>query len=94
MQVSLPAWLHNLPEEEQSPARARFLMRLAALYHSEGGKMNTLSIACEKHPSTLSILTNISPELAIGLEEVLGREMFPRELFRPDIFNTPDAVVE
>lgn len=28
----------------------------------------------------------ISPELAIKLETVLGRERFPREFFRPDIF--------
>lgn len=86
MNVSAPAWLAELPEEHRYSARCRFLLRLAALYYSDSGKMNALSVACKLNPTTLSGLNSISPELAVCLEEVLGRDQFPRELFRPDLF--------
>lgn len=94
MDVRLPKWLEELPEDQQKSARARFMLRLAALYHSEGGKMNVLSSACDLNPTTLSGLNSISPELAICLESVLGAEMFPRVFFRPDLFTSPATPVE
>lgn len=94
MEVLLPRWLEELPREEQQAAKARFLLRLAALYYSEGGKMNVLSTACKLNPTTLSGLNSISPELAVCLEEVLGADTFPRVYFRPDIFAAPATSAE
>jgi hypothetical protein len=86
MDVCLPAWLDDLPQEDQAAARARFLLRLAALHYSPAGQLKSLSTALDMHPNSLAAYDTISPELAVRLESLLGREKFPRSLFRPDLF--------
>lgn len=81
-----PPYMAELPEEQRQEARARFLIRLAALYFSPEGKMQALSSACGLHKNHLATLRGISPESAIKMEKAVGRELFPRELFRPDLF--------
>ena len=88
MQVRLPEWIETLPEEEKVSARARFLLRYAALYFSREGRLNTLSSACGFHPGSLAALDQVSAPLAVTLEELVGRDVCPRELFRPDLFRT------
>lgn len=76
---------HIAPEQ-----RAEFAVRLAALYHKMDGSMGDLSEALGGSRSMLHMALKskggLSAPTCIKLEELLGRETFPREFFRPDIF--------
>lgn len=76
---------HITPEQ-----RAEFAVRLAALYHKMDGSMGDLSEALGGSRSMLHMALKskggLSAPTCIKLEELLGRETFPREFFRPDIF--------
>jgi len=85
-----PVWLANLPESEKAVARTRLLIGLAGLYASQTGTIAALSSSMGMHYSQLGAIRSIgriSPEVSIRLENMLGRELFPRETFRPDIFS-------
>lgn len=86
MRIVNPAYIDGLPEEQAKVAAARFLLRLAALYYSPKGNLADLSSALGYHPATLSGATSITAEMAVSLEGLLGRENFPRTVFRPDLF--------
>lgn len=86
MSLPLPKYLESLEGDELKSARCRFLIRLCALHYSSEGRVNVLSERLGLNPNSLSQATNITPELAVKIEELLGREHFPRELFRPDVF--------
>lgn len=79
----IPAWV----EPEQ---RAEFAVRLAAFYYTMGGSLGDLSEALDGSRSLLHMALKskggINAQTCIRLEELLGRDMFPREFFRPDIF--------
>lgn len=70
--------------------RAEFVVRLAALYHKMDGSVGDLSEAIGGSRSMLHMALKskggLSAPTCIKLEELLGRELFPREFFRPDIF--------
>lgn len=87
MQRAFPKYIDDLPEDQQAQARCRFLVRLAALYYSPEGKLNKLSKALDLHENTLATTDSITAEMAVKLESLLGRDLFPRELFRPDLFD-------
>jgi hypothetical protein len=85
--VPLPAYLADITDEtERKAVTAQFQLRLAALYFSPKGTLTALAKTCGYHEKALSAFNNISPETAILLEKALGRELFPREFFRPDLF--------
>lgn len=86
MTRAFPNYIDELPEDQQGIARCRFLVRLSALYYSPEGKLNKLSKALDLHENSLATTDSISAEMAIKLETLLGRDLFPRELFRPDLF--------
>lgn len=86
MDVRLPSWLGELPEDDRPTAKCRFLLRLAAVYFSPAGQLNVLSEALGLHRNSLSTYDSIPADMAVKLEALLGREHFPRELFRPDLF--------
>lgn len=81
----IPAWV----EPEQ---RVEFAVRLAALYYCMSGSLGDLSLALDGSNSrsllhmALRAKDGLNAKTCIRLEEVLGRENFPREFFRPDIF--------
>lgn len=86
MSIRLPAFLDDLKKsapDEYDGIRTRFLLRLAALYHSPFGQLKTLSVDLGYHENTLAGITSISPELAVKLEEALGADLFPREMLNP-----------
>lgn len=91
MGFPLPKYLESLGDDESKAARCRFLIRLCALHYSPEGRINALSERLGLSSNSLAQLTSISPELAVKLEEVLGRDHFPRELFRPDMFTVAGA---
>ena len=84
-----PGWHDSLPEPDQAAATVRVLLSLAAIYCSESGTATALAEALDLGPSSILQAKQrgkVSGELAVKLEELLGREHFPRELFRPDLF--------
>lgn len=82
--IVIPAWVSE-------DRRQRFALRLAALYHNESGSLGELSEALGGSRGLLHMALKsqrgLSADLCVKLEGVLGREQFPREFFRPDIFN-------
>jgi hypothetical protein len=85
----VPSWLESLPEEERSKALSMFYVRLAALYASEDGQLKVLSQRIGWSESAVSkavFARQVSPKMAVEIEKTLGRNLFPRELLRPDIF--------
>lgn len=66
-----------------------FVCRLAAIYHNSTGSLGELSLAIGGSRSFLHMSLKgkgLSADTCIELEKVLGRDHFPREFFRPDIF--------
>jgi hypothetical protein len=83
-----PAWIGRLPEDKRGPARVCFHLNLAAAFHSESGTLTELSRALGQSEAALNVARQrgrVSPRLAIKIEQKLGRDNFPRELFN-DIF--------
>lgn len=91
MAIPMPAWLDSLPEDEREAARARFLIRLCALYANPAGAMGDLSLALGYQRNSLVVITKdgISPKLAIAIESLLGRDIAPREVLNPQFFAIP-----
>lgn len=59
------------------------------LYASREGTATTLSALVGRNEHFIAKQREhgrLTPELAVELESLLGRDKFPRELFRPDIF--------
>jgi hypothetical protein len=91
--VPLPAWVssHQTPETVDR-AKLCFIMRLAALYHNDKGSVGRLALACGLAESTFHQAMKrgeIAPGHAVEIERLVGRPLFPRELFRPDLFTLP-----
>lgn len=81
-QFPVPDWVE--PEDRQ-----RFALSLAALYHNPTGSISELSTALGLSHATLNAALRgpgISERTCLALESLLGREAFPREFFRPDLF--------
>lgn len=91
-QIPLPAWLADLPDVEREAAKTRFMLCLAAAYLEDRGSYSKLARALNVPVNTVHSARErgqISPEMAIAVESLLGRALFPRELFRPDLFTLP-----
>lgn len=91
--VPIPAWVmaHQTPESVDR-AKLCFYIRLAALYHNDKGSVGQLALACDLAESTLHQAMKrgeIAPAHAVQIEKIVGRSLFPRELFRPDLFTIP-----
>lgn len=68
------------------------MLRLAALYHNETGSLGDLAEALGLSNPALHMAIKrgqVSPDMAIGIESLLGRKLFPREMLRPDLFTLP-----
>lgn len=79
----------RVPEWVAPEHRQMFVVRLAALYHGSSGSIADLSKAMGGSQSLLHMAmkgNGLNANHCIKLEELLGRELFPREFFRPDIF--------
>lgn len=85
----MPAWHNDLPEEDRPAACLRHLLNLAAIYASREGTATALAQALGVGDTAIlqaKVRGRVSGEMAVKLEALLGRERFPRELFRPDLF--------
>jgi hypothetical protein len=78
-----PSWV--VSDED----RHRFRLQIAAVYFSKSGALSDLAGVLGLTRQALYMACTregISPAQAKVLEETLGRELFPRAFFRPDIF--------
>jgi len=85
----MPAWHDDLPEGERAAAALRHLLSLAALFASREGTATALAKALGVGNTAVlqaKVRGKISGEMAVQIEALLGRDLFPRELFRPDLF--------
>lgn len=81
-----PAWLASVPPAEQDACRLRFHLGLAALYANPEGSPIKLSTALGLTSTSLSSMKSrgtISAETALKIEQSLGRDLFPWEMFLP-----------
>lgn len=85
-----PKWLDGITDDsKREEARHRLLLGLACLFHSPEGKTGDLAEALGMTANNLSLIKTrgrVSPEIAIDIERILGREHFPRELFHPALY--------
>jgi hypothetical protein len=92
-QWPMPGWHDSLPDPDKEAATVRVLLSLAAIYASEQGTATALAEALRINTSTILQARArgvVSATLAIDIEKLLGRDRFPRELFRPDLFLIED----
>lgn len=86
----LPPWIAAIEDEsERQVARNQLLLGYACLYYDRKGTAATLAESLGLTANAFALFKmrgKISGDFAVELERVLGRECFPRELWRPDIF--------
>lgn len=83
-----PTWLSAVPEDDRESCRLRFYVALAALYANADGSTMQFSESLGLHKTALSAVKSrgtIAPETALKIEQALGRELFPWEMFLPDL---------
>jgi hypothetical protein len=81
-----PAWLDAVPHAEREAALLRFNIALAALYANPDGSPLKFSTSLGLKETTLSAAKSrgkIGPEMALKIEQALGRDLFPWEMFLP-----------
>lgn len=80
--------LMRVPDWVKPEQRQLFVLRLAAVYHNEAGSIREMSAEIGAGSTLHMALSSkgLTAEHCIALEGLLGREHFPREFFRPDIF--------
>lgn len=81
-----PAWLAAVPPEKRDECRLRFHVALASLYANPDGSPMQFSTALGLKDTTLSVVKSrgkIAAETALKIEQILGRELFPWEMFLP-----------
>lgn len=91
-QWPLPSWLADLPEKERDDAYNFFLLELVRIYSGPRATAREFSLRLgysEHVVYNMKKVGTISPEMAMSIEKLMGRELFPRELFRPDYFALP-----
>lgn len=85
-----PKWLDGITDDsEREAARHRYLLNLACVFHSKDARTSDLADALGVTANNLSIIKargRVSPEMAIDIERILGRDHFPRELFNPALY--------
>jgi hypothetical protein len=91
-QWPVPEWLAELPDDERHKALVRYMLCLAVAYMGDKASPGDLSRALGMHHSQVNLMKHrgtVAGETAVKLEALLGRKLFPRELFRPDLFTLP-----
>lgn len=93
MTFPVPEWLTKLEPHKNATrlVRNRYFIRAAALYHSPQGRVEDLAASLGVAYSTVASMYApyhgvITVDNAIRIENLVGREILPRELLRPDIF--------
>lgn len=96
MAVSYPKYIEGLPKKTRQAARVRFLIRLAALHATPEGGVPALSKLLGLHSRSLSTIVSraedvVPVRIAKGIEQIVGREIVPRESLNSDVFSDDDS---
>jgi hypothetical protein len=86
-----PAWMTEIPEAERNECRLRFNLALAALYANKRGSIMQFSEALGMQTTALSVAKSrakLGAETALKIEQALGRDLFPWEMFLPALVLT------
>lgn len=82
-----PQWLVDAPDSERATLCFQYYLRLACVYASPEGNLTALADRMGVTSNVLSLARHrgrCSHDIAIRIEKLLGVELFPRELFRPE----------
>lgn len=89
----MPTWVDDLPPIERQKAKTRYLLCLATTFLEDRSTPKRLANRLGIHPNAINWMKTkgqIPAEVAVSIEQLLGRDRFPRELFRPDLFVLPE----
>lgn len=93
MSIPIPKWLAILPPHQINTRRLRnrYLIKSAALCHTQDGQLELLarSVGCAYSTLVGAYAPDspvLTPDMALRLEDVMSRDILPRELLLPDIF--------
>jgi hypothetical protein len=81
-----PAWLRTVPLADRDACRLRFYLGLASLYANPEGSPLKFSKSLGMTDTALSSMKSrgtIAAETALKIEQALGRDLFPWEMFLP-----------
>lgn len=89
-----PAWIQGLEGDERKRAEVRFMLRLAALYATPEGSIPALSLKMNLSRNTIHSAYCVATRAAAypsvgvikGIEELIGKDVIPREAFNPEIY--------
>jgi hypothetical protein len=88
----VPDWLAELPDDVRHRAFVRYMLCMAVAYMGDKASPADLSHALGMSHNQVNLMKHrgtIAGETAVKLEGLLGRQHFPREMFRPDLFTLP-----
>jgi lambda repressor-like predicted transcriptional regulator len=101
MNPVFPKYIDGLPVKARGIARIKFLVRLAALYATPGGTLRDLSKKLGLHPNTLGTMLSVNRDaemmparIAKGIEQLVGREIVPRELLNAEVYGDDNTQSE
>lgn len=86
MTLPAPAWLKTIPADRRRAERARFFLRLAALYATPAGHMTELAAKIGLHPKSLGAYARpgaawaIPARVARTIEKATGDTVSRKEL--------------
>lgn len=90
---TFPAWLVRLPYKEHGRARARFILKFAAIMATPEGSITALSIRIGFNKNSLNAMLSqgalddgLSPSLIKAIEQVIGVGVIPREAMNPEVY--------
>lgn len=92
--VTFPSWIGSLPVAIQGRAKARFLLRVAAILATEEGSISVLSHRIGMHRNSLNAMIS-SGQMDHGIpvnvikliEQTIGIGVIPRVLMNPDVYS-------
>lgn len=88
--ITPPKWVDSTPEEDRLKAIVAFKLNYAALQHNRAASIAQLSTAICGSDKYLyqgrTTWTEIPAKICVAIEEVLGRDVCPREFLNPEIF--------
>jgi len=91
--IAFPAWIERLPKKNQARARAKFLLRLAAVLATPEGSITTLSHRIGLHRNSLNAMlaqgtmdSGIPVNIIKAIEQTIGSGVIPRAVLNPEVY--------